>query len=37
MIEADSDSERIAKELETENWYVLDSFHRTSEKRRYLC
>tara|TARA_Y100000031_G_scaffold51263_1_gene58871 strand:- start:189 stop:2957 length:2769 start_codon:yes stop_codon:yes gene_type:complete len=32
-IEADTESERIAKELETENWYVLDSFHGTSEEK----
>ncbi len=35
-IEADSDSERIAKELETENWYVLDSFHGTSEEKELI-
>ena len=31
-IERDADSERIAKELETKTWYVLDSFHGTSEE-----
>ena len=35
-IEADADSERIAKELETENWYVLDSFHGTSEEKELI-
>lgn len=35
-IEVDSDSERIAKELETENWYVLDSFHGTSEEKELI-
>lgn len=35
-IEADSDSERIAKELETENWYVLNSFHGTSEEKELI-
>ncbi len=35
-IEADMDSERIAKELETENWYVLDSFHGTSEEKELI-
>lgn len=32
-IEADTDSERIAKDLENEGWYVLDSFHGTSEEK----
>ena len=31
-IEEDAGSERIAKELETENWYVLDSFHGTDQE-----
>jgi len=35
-IEADTDSEIIAKELETENWYVLDSFHGTSEEKELI-
>ena len=35
-IEADTDSERIAKDLETENWYVLDSFHGTSEEKELI-
>jgi len=35
-IEADTDSKRIAKELETENWYVLDSFHGTSEEKELM-
>jgi len=35
-VEADTDSERIAKELETENWYVLDSFHGTSEEKELI-
>ncbi|MCF7859025.1 MAG: DEAD/DEAH box helicase family protein, partial [Candidatus Cloacimonetes bacterium] len=35
-IESDSDSERIAKELETKNWYVLDSFHGTSEEKELI-
>jgi type III restriction enzyme len=35
-IEVDTDSERIAKELETENWYVLDSFHGTSEEKELI-
>ena len=35
-IEADTDSERIAKELETKNWYVLDSFHGTSEEKELI-
>lgn len=35
-IEADTDSERIAKELETVNWYVLDSFHGTSEEKELI-
>jgi len=35
-IELDADSERIAKELETENWYVLDSFHGTSEEKELI-
>jgi type III restriction enzyme len=35
-IEADTDSERIAKELETESWYVLDSFHGTSEEKELI-
>jgi len=33
MIKTDTDSERIAKELETKNWYVLDSFYGTSEEK----
>ena len=35
-VELDSDSERISKELETENWYVLDSFHGTSEEKELI-
>jgi len=35
-IEEDADSERIAKELESENWYVLDSFHGTSEEKELI-
>src|SRR6056297_1498082 len=35
-IEADTDSERITKELEKENWYVLDSFHGTSEEKELI-
>lgn len=35
-IEADADSEIIAKELEAENWYVLDSFHGTSEEKELI-
>lgn len=35
-IEADADSERISKELETENWYVLDSFQGTSEEKELI-
>lgn len=36
-IESDADSERIAKELETKDWYVLDSFHGTSEEKELIC
>lgn len=36
VIEADLDSEIIAKELETEKWYVLDSFHGTSEEKELI-
>lgn len=36
MIGIDADSQRIAKELETENWYVLDSFHGTSEEKELI-
>lgn len=32
----DSDSERIAKELSKENWYVLDSFYGTSEEKELI-
>jgi len=35
-IEVDTDSERIAKELESENWYVLDSFYGTSEEKELI-
>lgn len=35
-IEADTDSERIAKELEKKNWYVLDSFYGTSEEKELI-
>lgn len=35
-IELDSDSERIAKELENENWYVLDTFLGTSEEKELI-
>lgn len=35
-IEEDADSQRVAKELESENWYVLDSFHGTSEERELI-
>ncbi len=35
-IEADTDSERIAKDLEKESWYVLDSFHGTSEEKELI-
>lgn len=35
-IEVDTDSERIAKELETESWYVLDLFHGTSEEKEMI-
>lgn len=35
-IKEDSDSERIAKELEKENWYVLDSFYGTSEEKELI-
>jgi len=35
-IEADTDFETIAKELETEDWYVLDSFHGTSEEKELI-
>lgn len=32
-ITEDADSERIEKDLATENWYVLDSFYGTSEEK----
>ncbi|MDA7704965.1 DEAD/DEAH box helicase family protein [Rickettsiales bacterium] len=32
-IEEDADSQRVARDLEVEKWYVLDSFHGTSEER----
>ncbi|NCA93695.1 MAG: type III restriction endonuclease [Sphingobacteriia bacterium] len=35
-IETDDDSERIAKELEREEWYVLDSFCGTSEEKELI-
>jgi type III restriction enzyme len=35
-IEVDKDSKRTAKELEIENWYVLDSFHGTSEEKELI-
>jgi len=35
-IETDSDSERIAKDLENEDWYVLNSFHGTSEEKELI-
>ena len=35
-IVVDLDSERIAKDLENENWYVLDSFHGTSEEKELI-
>jgi len=35
-IETDMDSERIAKELETEKWYILDSFQGTSEEKALI-
>ena len=35
-IEADKEFERIARELENENWYVLDSFHGTSEEKELI-
>lgn len=35
-IDLDPDSERIAKELEAENWYVLDSFHGTIEEKELI-
>ncbi len=36
IIEVDPDSERIAKYLEQENWYVLDSFYGTSEEKELI-
>jgi len=36
LIESDTDSERITKQLETENWYVLDSFHGTNEEKELI-
>lgn len=36
-IKEDSDSDRIAKELEKENWYVLDSFYGTSEEKELIA
>jgi type III restriction enzyme len=35
-IEEDADSERISEELKNENWYVLDSFHGTSEEKELI-
>jgi len=35
-IQEDADSDRIAKELEKENWYVLDSFNGTSEEKALI-
>lgn len=32
-IETDEDSEKIAKDLKMASWYVLDSFHGTSEEK----
>ncbi len=32
-VKEDSDSDRIAKELEDEKWYILDSFYGTSEEK----
>ena len=31
-IQIDPDSDRVAKELESEDWYILDSFNGTSEE-----
>jgi len=35
-IEVDTDSERIANELKSEKWYVLDSFYGTSEEKELI-
>jgi len=35
-VQEDADSDRIAKELENENWYVLDSFNGTSEEKELI-
>ncbi|PWJ92145.1 type III restriction enzyme [Oceanotoga teriensis] len=35
-IEEDAGSERISEELKNENWYVLDSFHGTSEEKELI-
>jgi type III restriction enzyme len=36
IIEFDPDSERIAKYLEQENWYVMDSFYGTSKEKELI-
>jgi len=35
-IDKDVDSERIARELENESWYVLDSFHGTDQEKELI-
>lgn len=35
-IEKDAESEKITKELEDQKWYILDSFHGTSEEKELI-
>lgn len=35
-IQEDAESDRIAKELEEEKWYILDSFNGTSEEKELI-
>lgn len=35
-IEINSDTERIEKELKEKDWYILDSFHGTSEEKELI-
>jgi len=35
-VKEDPESDRIAKDLEKENWYILDSFYGTSEEKELI-
>jgi len=35
-VKEDSESDRISKDLEQENWYILDSFYGTSEEKELI-